>query len=160
MSESDPTSRLRDDLKAEYLRLQQNYEDFDGRILTIKSWGSLLTAGGLAVGYKETEIGVLVVTIATALYLWFLEARWKTFQYCYTDRIKLLESFFRDETVEVKPFQIFTSWIEVWQRMMKRSFLIEVSMAPFVMIPYAPIILLSVCGMLVIHYWHPEVASQ
>jgi hypothetical protein len=108
MSEVDP--RLRDDLKAEYLQLQTNYENFDGRILTIKSWGSLLTAGGLAVGYKEGAIGVLLVTIATALYLWFLEARWKTLQYCYADRIKLLESYFLGQAQEVKPFQIFSAW--------------------------------------------------
>jgi hypothetical protein len=53
MGETATASGLRDDLKAEYLQLQKNYEDFDGRILTIKSWGSLLTAGGLAVGYKR-----------------------------------------------------------------------------------------------------------
>jgi hypothetical protein len=69
MTDSETETRLRDDLRAEYLQLRKNYEDSDGRIPTIKAWGSLLTAGGVAVGYKEAAAGVLLITIATALYL-------------------------------------------------------------------------------------------
>jgi hypothetical protein len=160
MGETATASGLRDDLKAEYLQLQKNYEDFDGRILTIKSWGSLLTAGGLAVGYKEAAIGVLLVTIATALYLWFLEARWKTFQYCYTDRIRLLERYFRGEAQDLKPFQIFSSWGQAWEYQAKPAALANVATNSFVMIPYVPIIFLSICGIVIIWLWHPAAVSH
>jgi hypothetical protein len=48
----------------------------------------------------------------------------------------------------MKPFQIFANWGEVWKEMMKRSAIVEIFMAPFVMVPYAPIITLSMCGII------------
>jgi hypothetical protein len=133
-----------DALKAEYFQLQKNYEDFDGRILQIKSWASLLTLGGVAAGLKEKSVGFLLVTICAAAYLWFLEARWKSFQYCYSARIEKLERYFRGEhPEEIRPLQIFTSWVHEWQYQRTREALRKIATEPFVMVPYAPIILLA-----------------
>lgn len=49
--------------------------------------------------------------------LWILEAIWKTFQYCYADRIELLEEAFRSEHFEgIHPLQIYTAWFEAFQK--------------------------------------------
>src|SRR5438045_634768 len=86
---------LHDDLKAEYAILQNHYEAFDARALTIKSWTGPLLAGGLGLGLKDGSAALIFVTVVVALCLWYLEALWKSFQYCYTDRIKLIEEWFR-----------------------------------------------------------------
>ena len=101
-------------IEAEYSILQTQYEAFDGRALMIKSWSVLLLAGGVGLGVKDKSIAVIVALIVAAICLWVLEAIWKAFQYCYTDRIKLIEAWFRDQhSQEISPFQIFTAWVEV-----------------------------------------------
>src|SRR5258708_6353175 len=101
---------LREELKAEYTILQGQYEAFDARALTIKSWSAPLIAGGVGVGLKESA-ALIVAAIIAALCLWLTEAIWKSFQYCYTDRIKLIEAWFRGEkNSDIVPFQIYSAW--------------------------------------------------
>jgi hypothetical protein len=107
---------LRAELKAEYTILQGQYEAFDARALTIKSWSAPLIAGGVGVGLKEHSDALIIATIIAAHCLWLIEAIWKSFQYCHTDRIKLIEAWFRGENREIVPFQIFSAWGEVWDR--------------------------------------------
>lgn len=139
---------LRDELKAEYSILQTQYEAFDGRALMIKSWSAPLLAGGVGLGVKDKSIAVIVALIVAAICLWVLEAIWKAFQYCYTDRIKLIEAWFRDQhSQEISPFQIFTAWGEVYDRYYRYPMsLIPIVRQPFVWMPYLPIIVIAVCG--------------
>ena len=136
---------LVDNLRAEYLALQAQYEGFDARVLTIKSWGTLLISGAIGVGLNEHSLAIFLVAIVASLCLWMLEAIWKSFQYCYTDRIKLIERWFREpHTEDLRPFQIFTAWGEVWDRhFSKPRALFDILKQPFVFIPYLPVILLS-----------------
>src|SRR5262245_61681990 len=115
------SDNLRDELRTEYGILQTQYEAFDSRALLIKSWSAPLLAGGVGLGVKEQSIAIIVALVVAALCLWILEAIWKAFQYCYTDRIKLIEAWFRDQhPQEIAPFQIFTAWIEVYHRYYKK----------------------------------------
>lgn len=83
--------------------------------------------------------------MTAALFLWMMEAIWKGFQYCNTDRIKAIEAFFRgEESEDFKPFQIFTSWGEVYDRHFRKpSSLIPILLQPFVFLPYLPTIFLG-----------------
>ncbi|MGP0093435.1 MAG: hypothetical protein ACLPKB_26365 [Xanthobacteraceae bacterium] len=137
---------LRDELKAEYIILQTQYEAFDGRALMIKSWSAPLLAGGVGLGVNKQSVAIIVALIVAAISLWVLEAIWKAFQYCYTDRIKLLEEWFRDQrSQEMPPFQIFTAWGEVWDRYYKYpKSLIPILRQPFVWMPYLPIIVIGI----------------
>ena len=46
-----------------------------------------------------------------ALVFWVLEGLWKSFQYMYAPRIKLLEEAFRNDEFEgLAPFQVYSSW--------------------------------------------------
>jgi hypothetical protein len=98
---------------------------FGARALTIKSWSALLIAGGVGVGLKEHSDALIIATIIAALRLWLIEAIWKSFQYCHTDRIKLIEAWFRAENREIVPFQIFSAWGVVWGRWYKRPKIID-----------------------------------
>jgi len=137
---------LRDELKSEYAILQGQYEAFDARALTIKSWSAPLIAGGVGLGFKENSIAVIIAAIFAALCLWLLEAIWKSFQYCYTDRIKLIEAWFRGEhQTSIVPFQIFSAWGELWDRWYKRpKSLLPILRQPFVYLPYLPLALFGV----------------
>jgi len=139
---------LRDELRAEYTILQTQYEAFDGRALMIKSWSAPLLAGGVGLGVNNRSVAIIVALIVAAICLWVLEAIWKAFQYCYTDRIKLIEAWFRDQrSQEIPPFQIFTAWGELWHRYYQYpKSLIPIVQQPFVWMPYLPIIVIGICA--------------
>jgi hypothetical protein len=144
------SGNLRDELKAEYTILQAQYEAFDARALTIKSWSAPLLAGGIGLSVKEQSIALILALIVAALCLWLLEAIWKAFQYCYTDRIKLIEAWFRDQhSQEMPPFQIFTAWGEVWHRYYRYpKSLIPIMQQRFVWMPYLPIVVIGIVAIL------------
>jgi hypothetical protein len=56
--------RIREELKSEYTILQGQYEAFDGRALTIKSWSAPLIAGGVGLGLKESTALIIAAIIA------------------------------------------------------------------------------------------------
>lgn len=132
---------LHDDLRVEYQILQGHYEQFDARALTIKSWSAPLLAGGIGLGFSKDSMATILAAIFTALVLWILEAIWKKFQYCYTDRIKLIEFWFSGQhSEEIVPFQIYTAWDEAWERYFRHpSALLPILRQPFVYLPYLPI---------------------
>ncbi|WP_153529324.1 hypothetical protein [Sinorhizobium meliloti] len=138
-----------DHLRAEYALLQGHYEAFDARALTIKSWAVPLLSAGLGVGIRDSSLGLLFATALASMCLWWLEALWKNFQYCYIERIDLLESYFRGDTLEaeIKPFQIRVSWMHAWTRWFRSpKALLERCKQPFVFLPYLPIFISAVAA--------------
>jgi hypothetical protein len=103
-------------LKDEYLLLQRFYEDFDGRIVTIKGWS--VTVGMVAIGggfYQSRYLWLFAS--AAALVFWFVESLWKSFQYMYGPRIEAIEAAFRkDEFSNIVPLQIYSSWFKVFEK--------------------------------------------
>jgi hypothetical protein len=99
-------------LKDEYLKLQDIYEDFDRRSLTIKSWTITVCFGGIAIGFEKDLISLWIFSSIVALLFWWLEAKWKTFQYSNSLRIKQIEAYFRGDTdyQDITPLQIYHSW--------------------------------------------------
>jgi hypothetical protein len=130
--------RRDDDLKAEYLKLQDFYEAYDQRALSLKGLATPLLGAGLAVGIKEGSHAFLWITIAVAASLWLLEALWKSFQYRFRARIVLLESWFRGEGADgLAPFQIYASWstaLKPFRRLL--SAIAMTMLLPFVFLPY------------------------
>jgi hypothetical protein len=145
----------REELKAEYTILQTHYEAFDARALSIKSLSGPLIAAIIGVGLSQGSRAIVVAAIISALALWVLEAIWKSFQYCYTDRIILIEKCFRSEHSEpLAPFQVFTAWGMVWDRWYKspKSWL-PIMKQPFVFLPYLPMALFGAGSLAVPALW-------
>jgi hypothetical protein len=96
----------------------------------------------------ETPLINLFKFAEPALSLWLTEAIWKSFQYCYTDRIKLIEAWFRGEkNSDIVPFQIFSAWGEVWQRWYRHpKSLVPILGQPFVFLPYLPLVLFGMAA--------------
>jgi hypothetical protein len=153
-------------LKEEYFFLQNQYEDFDKRSLSIKGWiaGGALAALGFAPVGKAPGFACIAVA-SIALSIWILEANWKMFQYGLIDRIRILEAFFRGQPEilfkDPPPFQIYHWWLRchvedmpiyadekrrpqpLWLRFLK------IAAEPFVCLPYVVLIALSL-----IRYFH------
>jgi hypothetical protein len=103
-------------LKDEYFFLQNTYEDFDKRILTIKGWAVTSCLAGIGLGFQNTSPQLWVVSGAGALMFWLVEARWKTFQYAYGYRIRQIEGYFRgdEDKHDLVPLQIYNSWFNAY----------------------------------------------
>ncbi|MBC9175929.1 hypothetical protein [Pseudoroseomonas ludipueritiae] len=145
------TEDIRDELREEWMLLQKQYEDFDQRALSLKALMTPLIGAGYAAGIAHTSKSIVVATIIVTACLWALETIWKTFQYCLTDRIKAIEEYFRspERNLDFKPYQIYTSWGQVFDRD-KHNWKLWCDRAtqPFVLIPYAPMIVAGVLVML------------
>ena len=105
---------LRGYLKDEYLLLQDQYEDFDRRTLTIKGWVGTSAFAALAVSFSTTNTYAFIFPVMAAVLagvFWYLEAHWKLFQQASADRIRIIEAFFRDDSEVFEknplPFQAF-----------------------------------------------------
>ena len=102
-------------LKDEYSMLQQFYEDFDKRILSIKGWSATIAIAAIGGGFAQTRY-LWLFAAAASLVFWLLESLWKGFQYMYAPRIERLEEVFREQNYnDVAPLQIYTSWFEAFQ---------------------------------------------
>jgi hypothetical protein len=154
-------------LKDEYLKLQDQYEDFDRRSLTIKGWVSAGSIAAVALGLDPQKSGgglIWLLIMSFALCFWYLEARWKLFQYALQDRIRIIEAHFRDEQEIIiknpEPFQIYSWWfksyvndkpIYVWESDFrprnKRRRLKSAALQDFVMLPYSLIIFVALIGL-------------
>ena len=106
-------------LRDEYLKLQDQYEDYDRRALQIKGWVSAAAIAGFALGVdanRQVENRTLLVISLFAFCFWYLEAAWKTFQYAISDRIRIIEAHFRGDldifVTDPKPFQIYYWWFQ------------------------------------------------
>jgi hypothetical protein len=106
-------------LKDEYLLLQNQYEDYDRRSLTIKGWVGSGAAAALALAFNSSYRAALFIPIfvsVIAAVFWYLEAYWKVFQYALSDRIRVIEAFFRDDPDilirDPAPFQIYHFWFK------------------------------------------------
>lgn len=152
-------------LRDEYLLLQNQYEDYDKRSLTIKGWVSTAATAGLALSFNQDQKFTILVPIFVAvisIVFWYLEAQWKLFQYAIGDRVRVIEAHFRGETeIFIKdpaPFQVYNSWansyskdtpLYQWEKdggyrpKPKWKRIANVAKAQFVCLPYAVIVILS-----------------
>lgn len=99
-------------LKEEYLLLQNFYESFDQRLLTMKGWSATVAIAAIGLGFYESYY-LWLFAAGASLVFWLLEALWKSFQYMHAFRISELENAFRTEALDkIRPLQIYTSWFE------------------------------------------------
>jgi hypothetical protein len=81
-------------LKDEYLLLQKFYEDFDGRIVTIKGWSATIGLTAIGTGFYQSPYLWLFGAISGVVF-WYIEALWMSFQYMYGPRIRVSRKHFR-----------------------------------------------------------------
>ncbi len=130
-------------LRDEYLLLQNTYEDFDKRAVTIKGWSATIAAVGLGAGFQYGQREFWMISVGTALVFWVLEAIWKAFQYGHSRRIQEIESYFRSENAHIVPFQAYQTWFDEY---FSRSVLGQVWENLWLVPVYLPHVLIVVAG--------------
>ncbi len=172
MSEIDDRER-RSLLKDEYLLLQNHYEDFDRRSLTIKGWIAAGAVTALAISFGSSFRYAYMLPILVALLaavFWYIEAYWKLFQSAIGDRIRIIEAYFRADPdilhdKEPVPFQAYNRFYRSYAldealyayekdqdgRPRKRSKrLRQLARHSFVCQPYVTIIALGVAAFIIL----------
>jgi hypothetical protein len=104
-------------IKDEYLLLQNFYEDFDKRLLTIKGWSGTIALGLVGTAFSTTEY-LWLLAAGISLIFWFLDALWKSYQYLHAYRISVIEQAMREGRFEnIEPMQIYTSWFDAYPKL-------------------------------------------
>jgi len=130
-------------------------------------WGAATRRLELPVPLAPYVIGpvfispINVVAAVIALVFWYLEAKWKLFQYALADRIRVIEAYFRNDPNKPEdspvPFQVYNAWYRSYAKdepiyEYEKTFrprsqfarLWAAAMQPFVNALYVAIILLSI----------------
>lgn len=138
-------------LKDEYLFLQNSYESFDQRALTIKGWAVTLSLGGFAAGFQYRSVSLWILGSVSALLFWLIEATWKSFQYTLAARITQIEKYFAaDVSGDIHALQAYSSWFYEWRRISPIRRISGAATLFIVCVPYVPIFL----GGAVLVIWH------
>jgi len=104
-------------LQAEYFRLEEIIEDFDNRALTIKAWSVTLCTAGVGAAYIQSEPALLLISSMAAMLFWIIEALWKSSQQAFYERTMDIERASQnDRLLELKPFNIASSWSNSWHQ--------------------------------------------
>ena len=128
-------------LQAEYFHLQKTVETFDERALTIKGWSVTVSMFGIGAAYLQHLPSLLLLSSASALLFWIIEALWKTFQRAFSLRLEEMEKYLNGEIQEENfryPY-ISLSWSGYWRSI---SFL-KVFFWPHVLLPHLIIVLVG-----------------
>jgi hypothetical protein len=122
-------------LSKEYLRLQQVIEDFDSKALTIKAWSVTLSAAGIVTAYSQGKATILIVSAASALIFWLVEAMWKSMQQAHYPRVEDIERHFR-ECGDIPPYQINAFWTRSWDDRRRTWIALKILTWPHVFLPH------------------------
>ncbi|MEP6818368.1 MAG: hypothetical protein ABJA18_02470 [bacterium] len=105
----DANTKL-DLLKSEYLHIQGVIESFDSRVLSIKTWSVTTGLTGIGAAFSTHSKYVLLLATLSSLMFWYIEGRWKTFQYAYGFRASDIEYYFSGDNPDIVPMQIRHTW--------------------------------------------------
>jgi hypothetical protein len=136
-------------LKDEYVMLQNLYEDFDSKGLTIKSWSITVALATIGTAVLAKRNDLLLVAFVSALVFWYLEAYWRGLAYFFAVRIQNIEAAFRTEKwKEEVPLQLYSTWSETYK--IKRDQTLRHMLKQSSILPHFVIAIVS----LVLYFWH------
>lgn len=79
------------ELSMEYYKLFDIVNEFDKRLLTVKSWGLTFSLGALALGFQEKHYGLFLVACISSIAFWFIEGVFKKHQMRFYVRMREIE---------------------------------------------------------------------
>ncbi|KQY25462.1 hypothetical protein ASD16_08665 [Cellulomonas sp. Root485] len=80
-------------LAAEYAALVRTVAEFDGRLLTVKSWSVTLSLAGIGLGFQQQHYALFALAAATGAAFWLIEAMTKRHQVRYYPRMRQIEAW-------------------------------------------------------------------
>lgn len=118
----------------EYIHLNSLIENYDSKSLNIKAWSITLCVAIISSDRFIQNTSLIPYAAAAALFFWFIDAYWKTFQYAHFRRIGQIEDYFAGKRNEIKPMQIARSWTISMNKGGKLRF-IKILFWPHVLLP-------------------------
>ena len=82
---------LREDLGTEYYTITRIVGEFDGRLLTIKSWSVTLSLAALGLGFQQQHYALFGLAAVSAVAFWMVEWLTKRHQVRYYPRMRQIE---------------------------------------------------------------------
>ncbi|KQR07421.1 hypothetical protein [Cellulomonas sp. Leaf334] len=80
-------------LTAEYAALVRTVAEFDGRLLTVKSWSVTLSLAGIGLGFQQQHYALFALAAVTGAAFWLIEAMTKRHQVRYYPRMRQIEAW-------------------------------------------------------------------
>ncbi len=135
--------KKRDELFAEYLKMIDIVQGYDGHFLNIKAWS--VTTSSLAFGVVLAESAdpwLLVVVVMLAISFWMTEVRFKVLQQSHVYRLSTLEdALSRDE--QVRAPDMINSFTRASQFNTQRRMWRKIAFWPHVMFPHIVFVIAS-----------------
>ncbi|HEY7044693.1 MAG TPA: hypothetical protein VH419_13575 [Nocardioidaceae bacterium] len=82
---------LRQDLNTEYYAIVRIVGEFDGRLLTMKSWSVTLSLAAIGLGFQQSHYALFALAAGSAVAFWLVEAITKRHQMRYYPRMREIE---------------------------------------------------------------------
>jgi hypothetical protein len=99
-----------DFVKDEYLCLHETVQNYDNKLIAIKTWSVTLGMAGIGAGFLQNHSTVFLLSAAASVLFWTIDAMWRKYQIIYNYRILELEEFIARNDREIKAFQISSSF--------------------------------------------------
>lgn len=85
--------RFQNAMGAEYAEITRTVSEFDGRLITIKSWSVTLSLAGIGLGFQQQHWALFALAAATGTCFWMIEAMTKRHQVRYYPRMRQIEAW-------------------------------------------------------------------
>jgi hypothetical protein len=132
-------------LKDEYLMLQKQYGDMDGKGLTIKNWAITVALTIIGASFVYHNKNLLWLGMAAALIFWYLEGYWRGLSHFFVVRIRRIETVLQSDAWKREtPLQVYSAWDEEYKKVKDqtlRAMFKRASLLPHVFIPVFILIL-------------------
>jgi hypothetical protein len=132
-------------LKDEYLMLQKQYGDMDGKGLTIKNWAITVALTIIGASFVYHNKNLLWLGMAAALIFWYLEGYWRGLSHFFVVRIRRIEAVMQSDAWKREtPLQVYSAWDAEYQKVKDQTFRAmfkRASLLPHVFIPVFILIL-------------------
>lgn len=143
VQETNDEAQIKDLIAKEYIAIINIYEVYEQRSLLIKGWAFTLISGAIVFSYNYAEayIALSILSALGSIIFWYLDTKWKQFQYYFKPRIKDIESFMRGENeVPIHPMQVHAEWYKGLYAETNKEFF-KMAKRPMVSTPYIYLIM-------------------
>ena len=89
----DADETFRRSVADEYAALTRIVSEYDGRLVTIKSWSVTLSLASIGLGFQQQHYSLFALGAATGICFWLIEANSKRHQVRYYPRMRQIEAW-------------------------------------------------------------------
>lgn len=101
---------LRQELIEEYKLLQNRWDDFDRRSISIRGWFAAGATAAIVLAYNNWSAFAFFALMAASVNVWIMEAIWKSWQHGFGARLAEIEDCLSGRACAIQSMQINIAW--------------------------------------------------